>query len=151
MVCYLLYRSLATLEIKGDTIFPIVFILCLAIWKWSGRDLGLITFLVWTSLFALMLEPVTSISSRYLAPLLTNRISLWLGKISFSIYLSHMLILDVVQWGLLKTFPGAAQMQHFLMLSLLTFPLTILASAALYYGIEAPFIKLGKRLAHEST
>jgi peptidoglycan/LPS O-acetylase OafA/YrhL len=151
MACYLLYRSLTKIEIKGDTVFPMVFIFCLAIYKWSGRDLGLIPFLVWASLFALIIEPASSISSRYISPFLTNRISLWLGKISFSIYLCHMLVLNVAQWSLLEVLPGATQMQHLLMLSLLTFGFTILLSAVLYYCVEAPFIKLGKRLTHEST
>jgi peptidoglycan/LPS O-acetylase OafA/YrhL len=66
-------------------------------------------------------------------------------------YLSHALVLVLVQWTLFLLFPQATQAQHFLMLAPLTIVFTILASAILYYSIEAPFIKLGSKVAKGKT
>ncbi len=151
LVCYLLYRTLKNVKIKEDAIFPVIFIMGLAVYKWSGRGGEIIPFLVWSFLFALLIEPPSSISSRYISPIFTNRISAWLGKISYSMYLSHALVIIVVKWWLLATFPTATQTQHLMMLLPLTLSFTILLSAILFYGVEAPFMKFGKYLTNSNS
>lgn len=146
IVSYFLYKMLVHHDIRQRAAFPVAVLLCLVVYKWSDPGTGLIPFLLWASFFALMVEPTASVSARFVTPVFTNPVSLWLGKVSYSIYLSHTLVLIVVQWALFSLFPHASQAQHFLMLASLTIVLTVLASGFLYYLIEAPFIKLGSRL-----
>ena len=151
IISYFLYKTLLRDGIRTGSVFPVVVLISLAVYKSSGRGMDLFPFLFWASFFALILEPPTSVFARYVTPVFTNPISLWLGKISYSIYLSHALVLIVVQWALLSLFPHATKAQNFLMLASLTIAFTILASAILYYSIEAPFIKLGSRVIEGKT
>jgi peptidoglycan/LPS O-acetylase OafA/YrhL len=71
----------------------------------------------------------------------------WLGQISYSIYLFHLVVATplacwlALEWNVaLRGWP----MVWYLILALL---LTILVSAAVYYAVELPAIALGKRLA----
>ncbi len=71
----------------------------------------------------------------------------WLGQISYSIYLFHLVVATpLVCWialegnAALRGWPGS----FYLIVTLL---LTILVSAAVYYAVELPAIALGKRLA----
>ena len=133
--------------LNTDTLFPIAVIVALTIFKATHRHtLMLLPYCIWIAFLGLLLEPESSWSARYLRPVFSNRLSAWLGKISYSVYLSHALVLIVVQWGLFRFFPQATQRQHLAMLTLLTLVFTIAASSVLYYAIEAPCIRFGKRL-----
>jgi peptidoglycan/LPS O-acetylase OafA/YrhL len=64
----------------------------------------------------------------------------FLGKISYSLYLYHMIILvSLVQifWGRFSIFS----------ISLFTTCLSLITATAAYYAVEAPSIRLGKRMA----
>jgi peptidoglycan/LPS O-acetylase OafA/YrhL len=151
IISYFLYRWLIRTDTQREAVFPITVIMCVATYKWSGRGTGMIPYMAWAAFFALMLEPVSSVWSRYITPIFTNPVSLWLGKISYSIYLSHWLVLTITQWTLLSCFPHVTQTRHLLLLAPLTLAGTVLTSAILYYSVEAPFIKLGTKLVNRMT
>ena len=144
--CYFLYRFLTSIEIHSDWIFPSACLIVAAIFRATGKNIELFPFILWAIFFALLLEPTTSLSCRVFMPLFSNPISVWLGQISFSIYLSHAIVIIVVKWCLLTLLPNATQMQHLLLLAPLTLIFTVLVSAGLYYAVEAPFIRLGAKI-----
>jgi peptidoglycan/LPS O-acetylase OafA/YrhL len=72
------------------------------------------------------------------------------GRVSYSVFLSHWLPLDIIS-QLLYNSPLQIIIQHcpvylFIWLKfLVSLPFVLLVGAALYHWIEVPFIKLGKR------
>ncbi|WP_268995437.1 acyltransferase family protein [Microvirga roseola] len=68
----------------------------------------------------------------------------FLGKISFSIYLVHMIVLVLVQYGIVHRQFEFRTWPYFIALALLTVPSTIALSCLTYRWIEEPFIRLGK-------
>lgn len=101
------------------------------------------------------LEPAWSISLEWqfylVAPLLTNPIVRYLGRISYSLYLSHTVVIIVIQYALLTWAPGLSQMAHFVVLLASTTAVTIAVSAVLYRCIEIPGIQAGRSLARRLT
>ena len=152
LISYLVYRSLSRSNLKGDVIFPSALILALALFKASHRGtLMLLPFCLWIAFMGLLLEPASSASSRWFAPIFSNPLSAWLGKISYSIYLCHSLVVWVAQWALFQAFPNLTRVGHLVSLTAITLVTTVGVSAALYYGIEAPGIRLGKRLTEKKA
>jgi peptidoglycan/LPS O-acetylase OafA/YrhL len=86
-------------------------------------------------------------SSRLVAPLLTNPVVLYLGRISYSLYLSHILVIVVIQYALLTWAPNLSQKAHLEVLLAWTTVATIALSAGLYRYLEAPGIHAGRALA----
>jgi peptidoglycan/LPS O-acetylase OafA/YrhL len=76
-----------------------------------------------------------------------NRVFAWLGRISYSIYLfHHVVMIPLVSWvawesnAALRGWPIALYV-------IFTLLLTIAVSAGVFYAVELPAIRLGKRLA----
>jgi peptidoglycan/LPS O-acetylase OafA/YrhL len=147
MISYLLYQVIEKLRFKGDFLFPLTFLLAVGIFQIIGKPHAAIPFLFWALMMGIILEPSTSYSSRLLIPLFTNRFSLWVGKISYSVYLSHVIMLTICHYLLLKYYPTLTQKEFFILLLVMTLTTTLLFSALLYHTIEAPFIEIGKKLA----
>jgi peptidoglycan/LPS O-acetylase OafA/YrhL len=86
------------------------------------------------------------------APILTRLFSIkplrYLGEISYSIYLCHLLILTpTIYWLLTHTsFVSFSPMMRFVVAVLVTGPLVILTSSLLYLFIEKPPIKICRYL-----
>ncbi len=112
----------------------------------SGHDFRLFPIAVWLVFFALMLEPKESLSHRLIAPLFLNRISLWLGKVSYSIYLLHTLVITLISSVLLSYF-DLARGDYVSILFVSTLFFTTLFSWLTYRYIEKPGIILGKKLS----
>ena len=142
---YFLYKKAKQLEIPKDTVFPIAVLLAIGSYRFAEKPLGIIPYMLWSVVFALILEPKDSLTSRFFSPVFTNPVSLWLGKISYSIYLSHSLVLVVLQFVLLKSFANISQ-THLLYWLLVATPLfTLPLSHLLYMTVERPFMYYGKR------
>ena len=77
---------------------------------------------------------------------LNNRLVLFLGKISYSIYLVHMIVLVLVLY-LAYYFHIAGIEAYFFVVSF-TMLMTIFLSSVTYYFVEQPFIKLGKKFSN---
>jgi peptidoglycan/LPS O-acetylase OafA/YrhL len=67
--------------------------------------------------------------------------------VSYSLYLSHMLLLVVMQYALLRWLPGLTRTTHLWTLLAMTTVTTIGASLFLYRYLEAPGIWAGRALA----
>jgi peptidoglycan/LPS O-acetylase OafA/YrhL len=71
----------------------------------------------------------------------------WLGRVSYSIYLVHILVLEGVSSLLLQSFPAISKFEHVAIVMPCTIGGTIMLSAFTYAAIERPGIALGKRMA----
>lgn len=111
------------------------------------REHALIPVCLWVTFFGLMLEPATSLSSRALTPLFTNPVTQFAGKISYSIYLGHILVIFAMQYALIKFAPGLPREKHGILLFLFTLSATIPLAALLYRFVELPGMQLGKKFA----
>jgi len=84
-----------------------------------------------------------------LGGILDHRWTHFAGRVSYSVYLSHWLTLDIASQLLYRT-PMQTVFQHcpvYLALwlkLLISMPLVLLFAAAVYHWIELPFIRLGK-------
>lgn len=80
--------------------------------------------------------------------ILTNRVSTWLGDVSYSVYLLHLLIvIPAIAW-LLRDYhiEGQAEVLRVAMVSAICLPVTYGIATLLYRFVEKPGILLGKRV-----
>lgn len=87
-----------------------------------------------------------------ISPLLSLKPLRFLGDISYSIYLCHILIVYPIVYVLIQA-PGfleLAAIERFAISLLLTLPLVILSSYILYRFVELPSIRVGKRKSQGS-
>lgn len=71
---------------------------------------------------------------------------IWLGDRSYSIYLTHMIVLMMVRSYFVNPHFEQGTIEYLIALSALTVPLTILVSAATYRWVELPAIRFGKNM-----
>jgi peptidoglycan/LPS O-acetylase OafA/YrhL len=105
-----------------------------------------ITFFHYTAL-ASFLFLLAIIMSRRTQQILNHRLLLFLGKISYGIYLTHwMLVSDVFYyWKPLTAYFGN-ETNAFAIMSVLYVASTIVLATLLHYAVELPFIRLAKRI-----
>ncbi|CAI1840309.1 Uncharacterised protein [Serratia liquefaciens] len=84
--------------------------------------------------------------------ILTNKFSVYMGDVSYSVYLLHLLIvLPVVAFLLSNTqFAGLPSVVRFIAAAAIILPLTYGIASLLYKFIEKPGIKLGKSVISRS-
>jgi peptidoglycan/LPS O-acetylase OafA/YrhL len=120
-----------------------------------GRSSVFFPFAVWSCVVALILlngqiaSKAGSVLLGASESLLRSHIAIWLGRRSYSIYLSHAIVLVVVQYWILSLFPVFAGLQHAALLILASAPLIILASELLYRLVERPGMTLGHKVAQK--
>lgn len=68
------------------------------------------------------------------------------GKISFSIYLVHVLVMDWLYLYIGNFLSGPDYRYHFVLVTLTCTLLVTLAATVLHYSIELPFMRMGKRI-----
>jgi peptidoglycan/LPS O-acetylase OafA/YrhL len=112
-------------------------------WDWIPYVIWLVFF---TMILDLQMHKVSPITLS-LSKVFDNPLSLYLGKISYSIYLVHVLVIATCQWGIFSFFPHLSQPQHLWVLGLTSFLSTILFSHILYKRVEKPGMQLGFKLA----
>jgi peptidoglycan/LPS O-acetylase OafA/YrhL len=149
-ISYFLYRYLEQNPLPFSVV-PLG-MLCAVITASLGRfNAAFIPFCLWALAFSLLVDVRTGrtqwLTAR-IAQIISNRLTNHLGKISYSIYLSHMLVIWGVQYLLLRMSPGLSQVSHTVLLAALTFPVTILISHFLYQCVEASGNRVGGRLAN---
>jgi len=143
---YFFYKGRATHPLF-DTAFPVA--CCLAVFLFLlSSAWSLISVVLWMAFLGLLLEQPSSSSSRLVLPLLTNPIVLYLGRISYSLYLSHILVIIVIQHALLTWMPHLSRVVHCGLLLAGTTLVTVAFSAGLYRYLEAPGIRVGRTLVH---
>lgn len=101
---------------------------------------------------ALVLWPyqANSFMEKFMQPprlLLSNRISTWLGDVSYSVYLLHLLIVIPAIAVLLRDYQLAemAGPPRFLLVAGVSLPLVYAVATLLYRFVEKPGIQIGKR------
>ncbi len=146
-VSYFFYQRQSTQQLV-DTAFPVACCLALFLFWISGGVWTLIPIGLWIILLGLLLEHPSSVSSRLVSPLLTNRFVLHLGRRSYSLYLNHILVLIVLQYALLAWTPHLTQFVHFGILLAGTATVSIALSAVLYRYLEVPGMQAGRFLSN---
>ena len=112
-------------------------------WDW-------IPYVIWLVFFSLILDlqrPTPNAIYQSLGKVFDNSLTLYLGKISYSIYLVHVLTIAVCQWSLFKLLPDLEQSQHLLILGGTSCLLTVALSHYLYKYVEKPGMRLGAKFA----
>lgn len=89
--------------------------------------------------------PLIIVLMRYPIKILVNRITIYLGKISYSLYLTHAIIIHFLNELLAPNTFGFGLFNYLLYFLLITIGSVILSSIT-YYFIEKPGIALGRRL-----
>jgi peptidoglycan/LPS O-acetylase OafA/YrhL len=143
---YFLYRQLSD-HGRPDTAFPIACSLAVFLVSLGGNSWPLIPVGLWVIFMGLILEHSSSFCFRLVSPLFTNPFVQYLGRISYSIYLSHILVIIVMQHVLLTWVPQLSQVVHTGLLLACTLVVTIAVSAGLYRFLEVPGIQAGRALA----
>jgi peptidoglycan/LPS O-acetylase OafA/YrhL len=80
--------------------------------------------------------------SRALHALFTSRALLWLGRVSYSVYLSHLLVLYVVLWALQSS--GSRSFVNAPVVAAMTVAGSLALSQILYSAVERPFIDFAR-------
>ena len=99
---------------------------------------------IWALVFLLTLQANSS-GNDVMRQFLESKPLLWLGKISYSIYLSHTIILTLVLTFFCKSgITTLGQIDFFIMLLITTLLGTLIVSWLLFTFVEAPMIAFGK-------
>lgn len=98
--------------------------------------------------FASFLILLFAINNKEVQKFLSHKALLFLGKISYSVYLMHWLIVMYIMnnWESISQFFGSSGLAFSIML-IVSIILTILSAALMYYLIEKPFINLSKKIS----
>jgi peptidoglycan/LPS O-acetylase OafA/YrhL len=139
----------------GAVTEPLAIVLALAIVVVSGELKGFIPFAVWGVVVAILCtneqwksEP--SAHFRGIANVMfKSRIAVWLGKRSYSVYLSHGIVLVVVQYLVLSLFPDLSRLGHAAALAAASIPLIVATTYFLYRFVELPGIAFGHLAARK--
>ncbi len=78
--------------------------------------------------------------------LFSNKLALFLGKVSYSAYCIHMIILFATSFVLINIFLINDQVMYSVLLILISTPVTIFTSSITYKFIEVPFMKYAKSI-----
>jgi peptidoglycan/LPS O-acetylase OafA/YrhL len=78
--------------------------------------------------------------------LFVNKYTAFIGEISFSMYLIHFFVLDVVATVVKHLLPGLTGIPKFSVLLFATFTISAILSTFTYFLIEKQFIKLGGKI-----
>ncbi|HEX5123849.1 MAG TPA: acyltransferase, partial [Rhodanobacteraceae bacterium] len=78
-----------------------------------------------------------------------TRVTDWLGRISYSIYLFHVIVFLAIEWWLLHRVPAGAawRTQHIAVYTAIGVAATLAVASLVYRMVEKPGIRLGHRLA----
>lgn len=131
---------------RARFVFPASLLAMVAVVVWT-RSTDLRTFpmttlglaingVMFSSLIALSLQPgpvASFFSMRWLR---------WLGKISYGIYVYHMLLLSLFEWFVNRAFPSLGHNSHCLALAAVAAVGTLMIASLSFYGFEAPIMRL---------
>jgi peptidoglycan/LPS O-acetylase OafA/YrhL len=147
---YFLYRYLEQKPLPFSAV-PLGILGAVVVASLGRFNSAFIPFCLWALAFALLIDVRTGRTHWFadrIVQVISNPVTNHLGKISYSIYLSHMLVLWVVQYLVLQTIPGLNQVNHTMLLAAITFPITILLSHFLYQCVEASGNRFGGNIAN---
>jgi peptidoglycan/LPS O-acetylase OafA/YrhL len=142
---FLKARSAGDPTVKAIPIVPLwagIMLFCVLL-----RTKEVLPYIIWVSMVATIVisweQPNTS--GAWLSRLMKLSPLQWLGKMSYSLYLSHMFIIVSTIW-LLERQSVQGPYLHTGLFILIALPLTIAISWLSYRTVEKPFHGLGRRL-----
>jgi peptidoglycan/LPS O-acetylase OafA/YrhL len=147
-VSYYFYKSFCGVFFNF-IFFPISLVLASFLFLNSDFNFKLTPYLIWLVFFSLLLDFSNPQRQNYIsaiARIFSNNIIVYLGKISYSIYLSHFLVIIIIQCVILNLFPLISQKLHLIILSVLLIFFTVIISHFTHRYIELFYIKKGKLL-----
>ncbi len=92
---------------------------------------------------------VAILHSKRVQRFLENRVLVFLGKISYGIYLVHVVVINTVYIYVEKYLSGPNKAINFAWITVLCILCVVAVSAALHYCVERPFMRLGKRITNK--
>ncbi|MDF1690581.1 MAG: acyltransferase [Cycloclasticus sp.] len=99
--------------------------------------------LIWMA--TLFSETLTAGRFKIVKKINNSRVALFLGRVSYSIYCIHMVVMYVWGYFLVVVIGVESHYVYAFSVLILSFATTLIASKYLYNFVEAPFIKLAKR------
>lgn len=124
-------------------ILLVIFLLLGFLYQWlSERFLAAIPILIWSTCFFIEVSAKASLLKELYKVILTNRLSLFLGRISYSMYCCHMIFLYVTSYILITNHTEVALYTPVMLI--VPFIFTILISFLSYQYIEKYFTNFGK-------
>lgn len=141
---YFLYRRYAG---TGRSTALVVGVTSLLVFNVGNRIDDLLPILIWAVVLSSASEAPDSVMAQRVLPLFDNRVTQYLGRISYSLYLTHFLVLAVVQYVLLRYLPAVDRPIHVALLLCGALPLAVGISVLLYRYVELPGIRLGRALS----
>lgn len=136
----------ATVLKRAHLVFPasLLAILAVIVWARSAEfwTVPMVTFgiaingFLFASLIALCLQP------GIVASLFSMRWLRWLGKISYGIYVYHILLKSQFEWIVYRISPGLGHNAHLLALAGVAVIGTLVIATLSFYGFEAPLMRL---------
>jgi peptidoglycan/LPS O-acetylase OafA/YrhL len=146
IVCYFAYKNSPYFRWPNILIGTAVAIAGAA-W-FAARPLPLT---IWAAFMALALHSKYALEPNAASSILASRPLQTLGRISYSIYLLHLLVLFAVSSVTLTLHPGISQLSHLLIVAPMTVLLTIVLSRVTFALIEKPGMALGRRIVDRSA
>jgi peptidoglycan/LPS O-acetylase OafA/YrhL len=145
---YLGWRALSRRPLPRDCVLPTVAALAVMLFFTFGKSIATIPLLIWVCALGAVLEPEFSRSGALFRLVFANRLALWAGRVSYSLYLSHVLVMMLVSALLLRAFE-LPPFGYLCVLMVGTIAGTALVSSILYRVIERPGMELGSRMARD--
>ena len=112
---------------------------------------GSISLSIWAIVFTAMLSRASGTASpfeRAVHLLLEHKSAIYLGRISYSVYLSHTIVITLVLAALVPYARQFSQWSFLALMGALVIPLTLAVSSVLYRYVEQPGIRTGKQIAN---
>ncbi len=114
-------------------------------YKYLAAYLG-IDFFTYTALSCFVFL-VAILHSKRPQRFLENKVLVFLGKISYGLYLVHVVVINILFVFLERYLSGGHPVLSFIFVALCCISAVVLVSAALHYWVELPFMRMGKRIA----
>ena len=109
------------------------------------KDIGFVRNTIFALVFSILLIWSLSDRSKLLGEFLRNRYLMWIGTISYSLYLFHYIILGLFHEIFLNNQGVIIRNMKDVVLTISAFCLSIIFSWIIYKYIEAPCVRIGKK------
>ena len=131
--------------------FTITFLAFALMFSVVTSQLGLYIWLVvFGSVLAVRLNDCTAFD-KSISAALKSKFLQWLGTISYSVYLSHNILIWITIKFLKTAFPEISRLPLLLGVVVFSIPLTLIVSFVLFHIVETPAIRFGKRLENRTN